>query len=219
VRDLIAAADLLIGAACPGCGTPALAVCASCARTARPAPFAVATARRAQHLGVAAAGRHEGALQRIVVDWKEHGRFPLTHFLAHHLAAAVVAGVDAEALTLVPVPTSWSARWRRGDDLVLALARSAGALLSQVGHDVAVQPVLRRARRTADQAGLGAADRARNLEGAFAVSRAQRLSPGRLIVIVDDVVTTGSTLAEAARALSEGGWNVHRAATVAATSR
>lgn len=217
VRDLVAAADLLVGAACPGCGIPALAVCAACARAVRPRPFDVLTARWAPHLAVVAAGRHQGVLRRVVIDWKEHGRFPLTQFLAHHLAAAVAAEATSDALSLVPIPTSWSARWRRGDDLVLALARSAAELLSEVGHDVTVDPVLTRTRRTADQSGLGADDRARNLHGAFSLDRRRRVRTDRPIVIVDDIVTTGSTLGEAARALAVRGWTAQHAATIAAT--
>lgn len=213
----MAAADLLVGAACPGCGVPALTVCLSCARAVRPRPFDVETARWAQHLGVVAAGRHHGVLRRVVIDWKERGRFPLTQFLAHHLAAAVAAGATGDALSLVPIPTSWSARWRRGDDLVLALARAAAGLLSDVGHDVTVDPVLARVRRTADQARLGAEDRARNLHGALAMERRRRVPADRSIVIVDDIVTTGSTLAEAARALAVRGCVVEHAAAIAAT--
>lgn len=220
MRDIVAAADLLVGAACPGCGVPALGVCPTCARAVRPRPFGVETARWAQHLDVVAAGRHHGVLRQVVIDWKERGRFPLTQLLAHHLATAVAAGEAGEAggaLSLVPIPTSWSARWRRGDDLVLSLARAAAGLLAEVGHDVTVDPVLSRVRWTADQSRLGAEDRARNLSGAFALERRRGVSAGRTTVIVDDIVTTGSTLAEAARALAAQGCTIQHAAVIAAT--
>lgn len=183
----------------------------------RPDPRAVTTVEAAHHLPIMAAGHHSGVLRRVVVDWKERGRFPLTEILAHHLAAAVAAAAaDHDEIALIPVPTSWVARWRRGDDLVLSLARATAARLDAVGHRVTVHPVLRRTRRTVDQVGLGAGDRARNLHGAFALDR-QRLPAHTPLVMVDDIVTTGSTLAEAARALAVRGWGVHGAATVAAT--
>ena len=216
VRNLVAAADLLVGAACPGCGRPAIAVCAACARAIRPDPGLVTTAGAALQLTITAAGHHHGVLRRVILDWKERGRFPLTEVLSHHLAAAVVEAVDHDEVALVPVPTSWLATRRRGDDLVLSLARATAVRLDSVGHRATVHPVLSRTRRTRDQAGLGADDRARNLNRAFTMDR-HRLPSHVPLVIVDDIVTTGSTLAEAARALAVRGWGVHGAATVAAT--
>lgn len=217
MRPLVAAADLFVGAACPGCGRPALAVCARCASASRPDPFLVDTARRLQRVPVVAAGHHHDVLGRVIVDWKEHGRFPLTTHLSHHLAAAVAAHGLGSAVDLVPVPTSWTARWRRGDDLVLSLARAAAARLASVGCRATVHPALRHARRTADQAGLGAQERAQNLRGALVLGR--RFAPSGPVVLVDDVVTTGATLAEALRAVAVRGWEVHGAATVASASR
>lgn len=216
VRDLVAAADLLVGAACPGCGAPALAVCPACSLAIWPHPFSVTTAGAAPQLTIAAAGPHDGVLRRVLVNWKERGRFPLTQLLAHHLAMAVASVVEHDAVCLVPVPTSWAARQRRGDDLVLTLARRAAERLAPVGLSATVHPVLKRTRLTRDQSSLGAADRTRNLHGAFTLSTC-RLPTHVPVVIVDDIVTTGSTLAEATRALGARGWLVGGAATVAAT--
>ncbi|MES9535697.1 phosphoribosyltransferase family protein, partial [Actinomadura sp. NPDC000600] len=70
--------------------------------------------------------------------------------------------------------------------------------------------------RVADQAGLSAKERAANLKGAVEV-RAD--VAGRRLVLVDDVVTTGASLAEAARALRAAGGEVTAAAAIAATPR
>jgi predicted amidophosphoribosyltransferase len=79
-----------------------------------------------------------------------------------------------------------------------------------------VRSALTQGRRVADQAGLGAAARQQNLAGAFRLRRP--ISTGAA-VLVDDLVTTGSSLAEAARVLREAGIPVLGAATVAATVR
>lgn len=185
----------------------------------RPTPVVVEEVQHADDVAVVAAGWYRTGLRHVVVDWKEHGRFPLTAVLSHHLALAIASLVgESSQVELVPVPTSWQARWRRGDDLVRSLTIAAAQRLQTTGCTVAVRPVLGRTRRTADQAGLGAHDRAGNLFGAF-VLRGGSVPPprGTSLVVVDDVVTTGATIAEAVRALRAGGWDVDGAATVAAT--
>jgi predicted amidophosphoribosyltransferase len=79
-----------------------------------------------------------------------------------------------------------------------------------------VRSALTQGRRVADQAGLRAAARRENLAGAFRLRRS--ISTGA-VVLVDDVVTTGSSLTEAARALRAANIPVLGAATVAATVR
>lgn len=144
----------------------------------------------------------------------------LTPFLASRLAAAVEvllqsAGSPANAVVLVPVPSAPAAVRDRGFDATWALAKRAARML-QRQMPVRSGRLLRQARPMRDQAGLNADQRATNLQGAF---RAATVVPGQLVIVVDDVVTTGSSLTEATRALREGGHRVVGAATVAATRR
>lgn len=194
-------------------------MCGACLERVRPLPVVVEETQHCDDLAVVSAGWYRTGLRRVVIDWKDHGRFPLTAVLSHHLALSVASLVgESHQVELVPVPTSWQARWRRGDDLVRSLAIAAGRRLQAIGCTATVRPVLGRTRRTADQADLGAHDRAGNLAGAF-VLRDGHAPPlgGVPVVVVDDVVTTGATIAEAVRALRAGGWDVDGAATVAAT--
>ncbi|MBT2472476.1 hypothetical protein J7E97_32650 [Streptomyces sp. ISL-66] len=87
------------------------------------------------------------------------------------------------------------------------MALAASASLRRSGVPARLAPVLRLRRAVADQAGLGAPERRENLAGALeARPGAGRLTAGAArIVLVDDVMTTGSTLAEAARALRAAG--------------
>ncbi|GAA0404383.1 amidophosphoribosyltransferase [Microbispora corallina] len=141
----------------------------------------------------------------------------------------------AGPVVLVPVPSARAATRRRGHDPVRALATVAARELSGRGVPAVAVPLLRQARRVADQAGLSAAQRAANLSGAFQAApgvaalhapphaRAEAAVGGRggepVVVLVDDVVTTGTTLAEAARAITAAGVPVPLAITVAATPR
>ena len=207
-----AAADLLLGAACPGCGRPSRALCATCTIAIAPRPTVV----RTNPVDVAASGEHTDVLRLTIVAWKEEGRTSLLRPLAHLLASSVVlvTGASPAPVVLVPVPTSRRSRLARGADVVDQLACAAAGLLRGAGADVTVRQALRVARRTADQSGLDARDRARNLAGAFALRSDQGLAHD-IVVVVDDIVTTGATIAEAVRALAAAGHLPLAAATMA----
>ena len=208
-----AAADLLLGATCPGCAAPSRTVCARCLRAVVPAPRMVLDAP----VPVVSAGAHAGTLREVVIAWKEHGRRGLTPVLAHLAAAAVVALVDdAPSVQLVPVPTSRRSRRARGTDVVADLSTTTARLLGDVGLDcAATRGLLRMRRQTRDQADLGASERATNLADAFvATSPGSTAGVPRPVVVLDDVVTTGATLAESVRALHAADHHVVGAVTV-----
>ncbi|WP_344532207.1 ComF family protein [Streptomyces albiaxialis] len=109
---------------------------------------------------------------------------------------------SARALVLVPVPSARRATARRGHDPVRRIARAAAARLRRDGVPARMLPVLRQRRAVADQAGLTAAQRAENLRGALeVVPGVGSLLTAEETVLVDDLMTTGASLAEAARAL------------------
>jgi ComF family protein len=221
---LVPAADLLLGAQCAGCGRPALTLCRACGESIRPQPAEVwpqpcpRGLRRPTRVPPIAAGAHAARLRRTIVAWKETGNTRLTSVLDHLLAASVVEHARPRPVALVPVPTSRRSRRERGCDLVDELARSAARLLRQVGVDAQVSQALAPARATADQVGLSAEQRAANLDGAFRL-RGTRSMHGRDIIVVDDILTTGATVAEAVRVLGAAGRRPVGIAVVAATPR
>ncbi len=124
-------------------------------------------------------------------------------------------------VALVPVPSRRAAARRRGGDHVLRLARVAAGLF---GGQAVVCPALRPHGRLADAAGLSAQQRRTSRVGTLAVHAAYTAwLAGRAgapaVVLVDDLVTTGATLAEAAVTLRGAGVPVWAAAVIAATQR
>jgi predicted amidophosphoribosyltransferase len=118
------------------------------------------------------------------------------------------------------MPSRPTAIRKRGGDPMRRIAGAAVEQLTAASVGVELLPVLRTSRGVEDQAGLASAARIANLSGALVVpARFERLLMGRPALIVDDVVTTGASLAEAARALNAGGAQVLGAAVIAATTR
>jgi len=149
--------------------------------------------------------------------YKERGRVDLAEPLGAALGAAIRAALDAcpdERRTgrelVVPVPASSAGARGRGFDHVALLVGHAGYRPSDL---------LAWHREALDQAGLDAAARAANLADALEISMGadHRLAGACGVVLVDDVVTTGATLGEAARALHHAGVPIAAAAALAAT--
>jgi len=188
---------------CAGCGAQGRALCADCAPGLTPE----ATTTVLAGVGPVTAGLpYDGVARAALLALKEEGRAGLAAALAVPFAAAVSAAVVPE-VRLVAIPSSRAARRRRGFEPVRLLAGRAGIQLS---------PVFLPARPHAVQKGLGVDARARNLDGAFALARPVA---GVRVLLLDDVVTTGATLAAASGVLRAGGAEVVGAAVLAATPR
>lgn len=202
-------ADLLVGARCPGCQRPGLGLCRACrARlptTARLLPGP---------LPLAYAGDYDELLSRLLTAHKDRAALHLAEPLGSLLALAVGALEPPPEVALVPVPSSPSSVRERGYDHGRALARVAARRLAHGGARPLVRPVLRRAAPVVDQSRLGARERARNQRGSL-VARAG----AGVVVVTDDICTTGASLAESTRALRAAGWTVAGVAVVAHTPR
>lgn len=202
-------ADLVLPTSCVACRLPGTHLCERCA------PRGPLVQRRIRGVTVVAAGEYADGLRAALLAYKERHRRDLAATLGVRLAAVVDGWLlSYPQAVLVPVPSATSVARQRGGDHVLRLARRAAG-----GNRVPVVRALRMARSVADSAGLGVDERFANLAFAFVADPPGASVVSARAVLVDDIVTTGATLAEGARALTAAGWALAGAAVVAATPR
>lgn len=157
--------------------------------------------------------------------YKERGAVALAGVLAEAVARAAAAalgragGWAAEGFAVVPVPSARRSVRDRGHDPVGRLAVLTARRLRESGWRAEAWPALGQIRRVADQAGLSCAERSSNLVGSLQVTTAANGPPAAFALLLDDILTTGATLAEAARAVRSAGLRVPLAVTVGATRR
>ncbi|MGX5716924.1 ComF family protein [Arthrobacter sp. MAHUQ-56] len=228
-----AAGDLLALALpvdCVCCGAEDRHLCASCAGRIRQItrhPFRAESGAPALMdvsgtvlLPVVAAGVYRDELAQGLLSFKRNGQYQLGCSLGRALAEAVRAAAGASGgILLVPVPTSTGAYLSRGFSPVHLLLRETGRRLPGLRVadclSKAGQPVL---QLQGGQKGLGRGARSQRVRGSMRVRpRARARVAGRHCIIVDDVLTTGATVGEAARALHAAGAVVRGAVVLAAT--
>jgi ComF family protein len=148
-----------------------------------------------------AAVRFDETARTLVHALKYADRLDLAPIMGRWMANAG-RDLTREADVLVPVPLHWRRQWARRFNQSALLAEVVGKASGlRVSHGA-----LRRVKATAQQVGLARAERARNVQGAFAVRPDARIEvAGRRLVLVDDVLTTGATLEACTRALMRAG--------------
>lgn len=162
-----------------------------------------------EHLdGLTAALQYCDELATVFYRFKKREQRDYTPFLAQFIALQE----EWRAELIVPVPLHWWREYRRTYNQSYLLAQYVS---SRYGLPIC-QELLARTRPTPQQKLLDEKQRRRNLKGAF---RAAPECKGRSIVLIDDVVTTGSTLSECARTLKKAGAYRVYAACVACTER
>src|SRR2546423_10477960 len=190
-----------------------------CQQCSEPFDGAIATvficancAHRTIHFDAAvAAYRSRGIVRQIIHDFKYGRQIHLRHLVTRWLAA----GLDDPRLrggrfdVIIPVPLHPTRKRERGFNQASLLAELLSAQIS-----IRAQPLLERIRYTTTQTALDRTERMENLHNAFRLRKNANVR-GLRVLLVDDVLTTGSTLNECARILKRAGAISVHAATAA----
>ncbi|MFN3712462.1 MAG: ComF family protein [Alcanivoracaceae bacterium] len=147
------------------------------------------------YLGMQAALLYQPPVSRMINRWKHHGRLYLQRPLTHLLLSEIPHLPDVDCV--VPVPLHWRGQWQRGFNQAAVLAN---ALAKQ--HGLPFADLLRRPRGGDHQQGHTAQQRRQARKSTF---RCDTNLAGRRILLVDDVITTGSTARAASHALLDAG--------------
>lgn len=203
--------DLLFPPHCAFCGRiGAGSVCPACAAVL---PRLARQRREGASFGVCAVPlRYEGMAREAILRLKFRGRRGAAAGLGALLAQCAAEELGGQFDTVTWAPVSERRGRERGYDQAYLLARAAARL-----WDAKPARLLVKRRDNPPQSGLSASARRANVLGAYAVADAEAVRGAR-VLLVDDVITTGATLAECARVLRDAGAQSVVCACVASAS-
>ena len=189
--------QLIFPTRCYGCNAIGLSICTLCRREWIPHYYKTQTSALSVHSALI----YSPTASKIILAAKENGLQGADDFLIEAIIHVLnKARLDKAYFTLVPVPSSRQSQRGRGRSFIVDLTKT---ISKHTG--IAVNDCLQVSRRVSDQSGLTRVERISNMQGAFS------LRPGSILrgdaIVIDDVVTTGATLQEAARALNSQGFH------------
>lgn len=189
--------QLIFPTRCYGCDRLGISICTECRREWIPHYYRT----HIDELKVHSALLYTTTASKIILAAKENSIRGADELLVEAIIHVLnKAKLDSQTFQLVPIPSSKSSQRRRGRSFIVNITQQVSKRF-----EIPINDCLQITRRVADQSGLSKSQRVSNLDGAFA------LKPGAVVrgdlILIDDVVTTGATLREAARALNSQGFH------------
>jgi len=190
--------QLLFPTRCFGCNAVGISICSTCRQEWSPHYYLSHISKLRIHSAVI----YSKTASRILLAAKEQGLKGADILIIDSLVHVLSQGqFDRHNIRLVPIPSSNAALRRRGRSFIVEITETVAKIMGLPQSDC-----LEVIRKVRDQSGLHATARSHNLHGAFGLKRG--VFPRGDLIVIDDVVTTGATLGEAARVLKSQGFHV-----------
>ncbi len=204
MNSLASLRELIFPIRCLGCNQLGISICSQCRKFWHPRIIKTWSHSK-EKFPIYSSIPYSPIAGKVLLSAKENSLYLADNLLTIALLHSLRGAQSQNQIDfLVPVPSRKSVARKRGRQFISTLSRSVGDL-----ENLPTEEILTHTRRVRDQSNLDAKDRAINLDGALI---SLRFLSGRA-VLIDDLVTTGATLHEAARALRARGITVAAAVT------
>ena len=207
MRTIQEVSQLLFPGRCLGCHKLSSIICPNCLEQWKVNEFKT----QYSNLTVQSAILYTPVAAKIILAAKENGTSTADQLLIQTITRQIQKStVDRNHIRLVPIPSSKRSSRIRGRSFMVDIVRQ---ISNQTG--IAMLDCLALTGKTTDQTGLNRQQRLENMKGSMSIKAVAR---GELILI-DDVITTGATLKEAARALNSQGFYAQISAITACVAQ
>lgn len=206
-------AELIFPSRCIGCSQLGISICSLCRKSWHPHIYFREISVLNNSYPVISAVQYSPIASKVLLGAKESNLSAADTLLATAISHALTFFIkNYGSGDLVGIPSRRSATRKRGRNFMIEIAKSVAA-----GRSIQALDILQHTRSVRDQSQLDAQERTHNIAGAFCVSlkssKLATLGNTQPLIIVDDLITTGATLAEAIRALRIAGYAVIGAVT------
>ena len=217
LKTFLALKELIYPTTCAGCNLIGIQICNTCGENWLAAPKLNFIGKHKLYF----VADYNPQSARIILSAKENtNKFCidlLASAIARSIASALPVSIWAQQIKITTVPSSPAAIRRRGRDHVSELADQVVKLLAKENIFATYIPILYLAKNIRDQSTLNSSQRAQNLSGAFSIKNCE--IPKGDIYLIDDLVTTGASIQEGVRALSNAKISITAVITACAVGR